>query len=129
MIEEVAIQINTIVKNEHPKILAQLAKEIFDSRGHSHGRNWDDNTPATAKRKGKNHRNVDTGLLQETLEQDGFLMQDNYMDDLPQSSPDRNYKYANYGNNKFDDIGRTENDKLWVKERLVTTIKEQMNNG
>lgn len=124
LIQPTVVKIQEIVNQEQPKILSQLAKEIFDSAGTTHGRHWDVNTESTAKRKGKNHRNVDTGLLQSTLEQDGFLMQDDYMASLPDK-----YNHANYSPNKFDDIGRTADDEQYVVDQLAIKIVSELNNA
>jgi hypothetical protein len=119
--------IEDTAKDTLPKILSQLAKEIFDSKGTTHGRQWDENSPSTARAKGKNHRNVDTGLLQDTLEQPGFLLDDDYMERLPQTYPDRNYKYANYSPNKFDDIGRTNDDEKYIEAQIEVALQEAVN--
>lgn len=119
-INEVFNKIASKVEPTYSHELANYAKEIFDSKGTVHGRNWQPNTESTAKRKGKNHRNVDTGELEDIMTTDGFLMNDDYMDEL-----DEGYHFANLvgeGQNRFDDIGQREEDKDELIDRTVKTI-------
>lgn len=121
-IEDMNNKIDRIVQLQYPILLSQLAKEIFDSKGKTHGRNWDGNKPSTIKRKGFDHRNVETGLLETTLEQPGFLVDDDYMFHLPDAKGNHGYKFANsYA--PFDDIGRTSNDEDWINTRLAEEIQ------
>lgn len=119
-INEVFDKIASKVEPTYSHELANYAKEIFDSKGTVHGRNWQPNTESTAKRKGKNHRNVGTGELEDIMTTDGFLMNDDYMDEL-----DEGYLFANLigeGQNRFDDIGQREEDKDELIDRTVKTI-------
>ena len=121
-INEVFDKIAVMVEPTFSKELANFAKEIFDSKGTVNGRNWESNTESTAKKKGFNHRNVDTGDLQNTLTADGFLMNDDYMNELPEK-----YHFANEvgdGINRFDDIGKRESDKEILIDRTVKSVVE-----
>lgn len=121
-VNEVFLKISEQIEPTYSKELAQFAKEIFDSKGTVNGRSWQSNTPSTEKRKGKNHRNVNTGELEETLTTEGFLMNDDYMDEL-----DDKYHFANDvgdGANRFDDIGQRETDQEIIAERTIKKIAE-----
>lgn len=120
LIEDTANEVAEIVQEEHPKILAGLAKEIFDSVGQAHGRNWESNKPSTIKKKKFDRRNYETGELMRTLTTPGELENDNYIDALPTK-----YQYANKvnsPNNKFDDIGRTDEDDAYISDKLAEKI-------
>jgi hypothetical protein len=112
--------INEVVKRTLPHDLSNLAQDIFDSKGTTHGRMWESNAPSTKKRKGFDHRNVETGALEDALTTDGFLMDDNYMDELGQIN--ERYLFAN-DLAPFDDIGRTKDDKEWLREQLIRNIQ------
>lgn len=140
LINQSVLKIDGIAKSAYPNELAKLAEEIFASGGKSHGRNWADNTASTQKRKGGNSPNIDTGLLEHTLTQTGFLQNDDYMDKLPKpiksksskgkksnSSDDPNgYKFANKMR-PFDDIGKTDDDKEWVVKEVIKRIISEYN--
>jgi hypothetical protein len=118
---KIANRVNPVYTHE----LANFAKEIFDSAGQDNGRNWHDNVESTIKKKGFNHRNVDSGLLESIITEEGFLMQDNYMEEL--ESIDSGYAFANEsgnGANKFDDIGQRESDKEEIMNRTIQNIVE-----
>ena len=123
IVDQSVVKIDQIVANSLPKHLSELAQDIFDSSGKTHGRDWSSNKPSTIKKKGFNKRNVEEGQLEMTLIEEGFLLDSNYMDNLPIPSngdPD-GYLWANeYG--RFDDIGRTQDDKKWIKEKLIKDI-------
>lgn len=121
-INEVFDKIAVLVEPTYSKELANFAKEIFDSAGHENGRSWDNNTESTAKRKGFDHRNRDTGFLENEMTTDGFLMDDDYMDKL-----DEKYHFANDvgdGKNSFDDIGQRESDQEILVERTINSVVE-----
>lgn len=142
IIDNSVSKINEIVKKEHPKILAKLAKEIFESVGQSHGREWQPNTSATVngfyskspsgisfhvKGKGFNRRNYETGQLMNTLTEVGFLEDDNYMENLPTAPRGNSYGYKaansiNSFQNRFDDIGRTPDDEEYISNQLAEAI-------
>lgn len=122
-INEVFDKIASKVEPTYSHELANYAKEIFDSKGTVHGRNWQPNTESTAKRKDKNHRNVDTGELEDIITTDGFLMNDDYINEL--ADYHEGYHFANLvgdGQNRFDDIGQREEDKDELIDRTVKTI-------
>lgn len=131
LVNDQSAKIITIIQEEHPKILANLSTDIFETKGQIDGRNWQDNTFYTAKRKGKNHRNVETGTLEEMFATPGFLEDDNYMENIPSPSRGSSYGYQaandiNDGANRFDNIGRTEADLEIIDRGLETVIAQRM---
>ena len=123
---DIVEQTNKKIKAIFPEIVAKLAKEIFDTQGTIDGRNWKDNTESTAKRKGRNSPNIDTGLLEHVLSQPGFVMDDAYMDKLPESNKSpKGYKYANDMRN-FDDIGRTPADEAIIEKELELRLANNL---
>ena len=124
IIDESISKVDAIIKVEYPQDLSLLAKEIFDSAGKTHGRNWLDNTESTTKKKGKNHRNVESGDLQLYLETPGVLEQEDYMTSLPTPKRSKDPNGYIYANNlaKFDDIGRTPDDEQWLEQKLTEAI-------
>ena len=129
LINQSVLKIDEIAKSAYPNELAKLAEEIFAGGGKSHGRNWADNTTSTQKRKGGNSPNIDTGLLEHTLTQTGFLQNDDYMDKLPTPSKSKNpqgYEFANKMR-PFDDIGKTDDDKEWVVKEVIKRIISEYN--
>jgi hypothetical protein len=120
IISESVFLINEVIERSVPKDLSNLAQDIFDSKGGTHGRMWESNAVSTKKRKGFDHRNVETGALEAALTTDGFLMDDNYMDELAQIN--EGYLYAN-ALAPFDDIGRTKDDVSWLREQIIKDIK------
>lgn len=123
-ISEVMVKISNQLPPLYSQNLAEFAKEIFESKGTAHGRNWQPNEESTAKKKkGLNRRNYDTGELERTLTEDGFLVNEDYMDELGEG-----YHFANMvgdGVNRFDDIGKREEDKAEILERsLQQLVKE-----
>lgn len=147
IIDQTSQKILEIVKTQHPLILAELARDIFQSSGQSHGRNWQPNSEATVegfyktssggkkikvKGKGFNRRNYESGQLMETLMSPGFLEDDNYMENLPSPTRGSSYGYQaandiNSFQNRFDDIGKTEQDKEYIEEQLELKITEGLN--
>lgn len=124
-ISEVFNKIAEKVEPTYSRELANFAKEIFDSAGHANGREWQPNADSTVKRKGFNHRNVEDGVLEQTITEEGFLMQDDYMDEL--ISLNEGYEYANAvgdGQNRFDDIGKRPEDQEEIMQRTVKDIVE-----
>ena len=126
-INKIITQVDGIVVKYIPIELSKLAQEIFDSKGKSHGRSWDTNTVSTAKRKGFNKRNVESGQLEDTLIGEGFLLDDDYMNNLPtpDSGDSNGYFYAN-SRARFDDIGRTDDDDTWLKDQLIKDIINEL---
>ncbi len=147
VIDQTSQKILEIVKKEHPLILAELARDIFQSSGQSHGRNWQPNSEATVegfygtsssgkkikvKGKGFNRRNYETGQLMETLMEPGFLEEDNYIENLPSPKRGSSYGYQaandfNAPQNRFDDIGKTAQDQEYIEEQLEQKITEGLN--
>ncbi len=139
-IQESITKIDEIIEKEYPLILATLAREIFESKGQSHGRHWEPNTESTKKRKGSDYPNIETGQLEDYLTTPGFLEDDNYMANLP--TPQRtgkakggmnhqknysntnNYEYAN-ALRPFDDIGKTADDEEFIERQLEIAITAQ----
>lgn len=116
------------IKKEHPKLLAELAGEIFTSKGQSHGRHWNQNKASTTRRKGFDHRNVESGQLFDTLTTPGFLEQEDYMQKLPRPRRGSSYGYLaanelNNHENRFDDIGHTQEDEIWIEDQLGIKIQ------
>jgi hypothetical protein len=129
-IKESMQNVDNIIQTQYPKILANLANDIFASGGKSHGRDWADNTPSTIKRKGGNSPNIESGQLEDWLSTEGNILDDDYMSRLPSSTKvgnwgDNGYLYAN-SLRKFDDIGRTEQDEKYIENELANKIKEQL---
>jgi len=120
-----------IIQEEHPKVLADLAKDIFQSEGQVDGRNWQSNKSSTAKRKGFNQRNYETGDLYNMLTEPGFLENDNYMMNLPSPKRGNSYGYQaandiNNGANRFDDIGQIQKDKELIDKALEKVIVDKL---
>lgn len=124
LISDTITIIDEVINRTYPRDLSILAEEIFDSKGTTHGRMWESNAPSTRKRKGFDHRNVDTGALEEALTTDGFLMNDNYMDEL--GAINEGYLYAS-DLAPFDDIGRTKEDKSWIREQIIKDLRHVFN--
>lgn len=114
--------INTI-KVEFPSVTGILVKDIFDTKGTIDNRNWAPNAKSTIARKKHDNPNVDTGLLETTLSQPSFILDDNYMGNLPKPPKGRSngYLYANKMR-KFDDIGRTPEDEKILEQKLEEKI-------
>lgn len=126
-VDDTINQIITIVKTQVPEILGNLAKEIFDSKGQSHGRNWEANKPSTIARKKGSNPNIETGILEQYLTQPGILEDDNYMGYLPSPPNDsqNGYKFAN-AMRPFNDIGRTPEDEEWIERQLEQKLQSQL---
>lgn len=130
IVENASNQIVDVIKTEHPKILATLAKEIFDSKGTTHGRQWESNKSSTVRIKGFDHRNYETGNLEGMLTDPGFLEDDDYMSKLGMSERGGDYtKISQIGGgvNRFDDIGKTDNDETYIGEQLAQKINARFN--
>lgn len=123
-INEVFEKIAVLVEPTYSKELANFAKEIFDTAGHANGREWLPNSEEWAEEKGFNHRNRHTGKLEEQLTTDGFLMDDDYMNNLDDA--DRYWRANNIDDraNRFDDIGKRESDQEILVERTIKSVTE-----
>jgi hypothetical protein len=124
---ELMKQVSDIAKVQMPELLGKLAKEIFDSKGQSHGRHWNPNKPSTVARKKSSNPNIETGVLEQYLTQPGILEDDNYMSYLPAPANDsqNGYKFAN-AMRPFDDIGRTPEDEEWLEQQLEIKLQSQL---
>lgn len=125
-IQESMQQVTKIAEEQFPIQLAKLAREIFDSAGTTHGRNWTSNRPSTVKKKGFDHRNTETGELGDYLSTPGVLLDDDFMENLPvspRSKSSNGYLYAN-DDGKFEDIGQTEDDLEFVAEQMARQIAQ-----
>lgn len=122
-------KINEIINEEYPKILSNIAEDIFATGGKSHGRNWKENTASTIKKKGGNSPNIETGQLENWLTTDNNLLNDDYMSKLPTPKNsmwgENDYLYANKLR-KFDDIGRTYNDEKFIEQKLIEKLKQKL---
>lgn len=127
-IDESMKKIDSIIQSQYPKILAELAEDIFASGGKTHGRNWAENKPSTIKKKGGNSPNIESGQLEDWLSTEGNIVDDDYMTRLPSPLDDwggEGYLAAN-ALRKFDDIGRTSDDEKYIEEQLTEKIQEQL---
>lgn len=120
-------QIDAAVIEQHPIILADMAQELFAQQGAFNGRNrWEDNTESTAKRKGGNSPNIETGFLEDNMTKPGFLENDNWLDSIkPPKKKDGNYNYADKMR-KFSDIGQTSEDDHYMSEELAKAIRNEL---
>jgi hypothetical protein len=120
-------EVSDIIKVQMPELLGKLAKEIFNSKGQSHGRHWTPNKPSTVARKKSSNPNIETGQLEQYLTQPGILEDDNYMHYLPTSPNGRThgYKYAN-AMRPFDDIGKTSEDEEWLERQFELKLQSQL---
>ncbi len=120
-------QIDTVVIEQHPKILAEMAEELFAQQGAFNGRNkWADNTESTVKRKGGNSPNIETGFLEDSMTRTGFLENDNWLDSIkPPKKKYGNYRYADKIR-KFSDIGQTPEDNHYMSEELAKAIRNEL---
>lgn len=123
-IQETINRIDTIVESKYPIRLAECAELVFESMGtEPTDRGWSENSENTKKKVGalgKFHRNVDTGFLMEYASTPGMIVDDDWLDRMPDSEK---YKYANELG-RFDDIGRTKQDEIWIEQKLEMDILE-----
>lgn len=128
LIQEWIKQFDEKLKAVLPEATGKLAKNVMRSNGN--GRNWEANATSTKYNKGEDDPNHDTGLLEMTLSQPGFIMQDDYMAKLPKADTrkirggkeygirkDPDYKWANKIR-RFDNIGETEKDEEVLEKEL-----------
>lgn len=124
LIQPTIDEIDVIVQTEHPKILAQMAEELFANQGNFNNRSsWADNTPSTVKRKGGNSPNIDTGFLEHSMSTAGFLENDNWLDNIIPPKKNGDYKYADKLR-KFSDIGKTAADLKYMDTQLEKKIQD-----
>ena len=119
-------KIDDVAKAELPKVTSKLVKKVFDGNGNN-GRNWKPNTPSTVKRKKSSNPNIETGLLELTLSQPGFILDDAYMNKLPippRSNSIDGYSYAN-STREFDNLGRTQQDEEYLEQQLEVAIANE----
>jgi hypothetical protein len=118
--------IDEVVDREYPEQLAECAAVVFESMGQEPtNRGWSYNSLNTKKKvgvMGRSHRNVDTGFLAKYASTPGNILDDNWLNKIPDSE---NYKDAN-ALGRFDDIGRTAEDEDWIAERLAEKIAERL---
>lgn len=125
--------VDEVIKREHPIILAEMAKELFTNEGHFNNRpGWEANAASTIRKKKNARPNVETGFLEEKLSTPGVLEDDNWLDNLTPppgvNGRRRNtngYKYANVLR-KFDDIGKTPEDKALIEKELEKELKNAL---
>lgn len=121
-------KIKQVSKSELPEITGKLVKKVFDEPGNN-GRNWSPNKESTVKRKKSNNPNIETGLLELTLSQPGFIIEDDYMARLPvppRSNSSDGYQYAN-DMREFDDLGRTSQDEEYIESQLEEILSNEFN--
>jgi len=124
-IMEVVNRIDDVAKKNLPEVTGKLAKHVFDSGGAD--RNWKANAPSTVKRKKSSDPNIETGLLELTLSQPGFIMDDDYMVKLPvppRSGDSNGYIYAN-AMREFDNLGRTPEDEKYMEQKLEELLANE----
>lgn len=123
--DEIVKKADDIVTAEQPIILSQMATDLFNEQGAFNGRQqWADNLPSTIKRKGRNSPNIDTGLLENTMETTGFLMQDNWQQEV--FAINEGYEKAD-AMRKFSDLGETEADNEYMVEKLTEALRTNLN--
>lgn len=119
-------KIDNVAKTALPGITTQLVKKVFNGNGNN-GRNWKPNAPSTVKRKKSNDPNIETGLLELTLSQPGFIIDDAYMNQLPvppRSNSIEGYWEAN-STRQFDNLGRTQQDEEYLEQQLEVAIANE----
>lgn len=121
-------KIKQVSKNALPEITSKLVKKVFNEPGNN-GRDWDPNKSSTIKRKKSSDPNIETGLLELTLTEPGFIIEDDYMNRLPiplRSNSSDGYLYAN-DMREFDNLGRTEQDEQYIETKLEEILSNDFN--
>lgn len=119
-------QIDALAKKDLPEVTSKLVKKVFNGNGNN-GRNWKANAASTIKRKKSSDPNIETGLLELTLSQPGYIIDDNYMNGLPtppRSGSSEGYREAN-AMREFDNLGRTPEDEAYIEQQLEVLIANE----
>lgn len=120
-------EVNKTADKELPKAAVKLVAKVFSPQGDNNGRNWKPNAPSTIKRKKLSYPNIETGQLVYTLLEEGYILDDNYMDKLPTPTRSGNpdgYAYANEMR-EFDNIGRTPQDEEFLEQQIEKVLNDK----
>lgn len=119
-VEDIRKEADNALLKATPKLVAK----VFNSGEGNNGRNWKPNAPSTIKRKKHRAPNIETGDLMLALMEEGFILDDNYMDDLPippRTGDPNGYEYANE-QRSFDNIGRTAEDEKFLEHEIEQAL-------
>lgn len=122
-------EINKTADKELPKAAVKLVAKVFSPQGDNNGRNWKPNAPSTIKRKKLSYPNIETGQLVHTLLEEGYILDDDYMEKLPTPSRSKNpdgYEEAN-AMREFDNIGRTPQDEDFLEQKIEEVLNDKYN--